>query len=105
MSQSDRPDKDEAFEEFVRRDRGRLLVAATLLTAGDRDRAEDLVQSTLVRLYLSWRRTARRDTYAYARRTLINVFLDQRRRPSSRREYTVALVPEVAGADDIIAWT
>src|SRR5215831_18131519 len=66
------PDPDAAaFHEFVVARSPALLRSAYLLV-GDRDRAEDLVQTALVKTYLAWRRI--RDTgavEAYARRVLM----------------------------------
>jgi DNA-directed RNA polymerase specialized sigma24 family protein len=47
---------DEAFHDFVVSTRGDLLRTATLLAAGDRHLAEDLVQVSLTRLYVAWGR-------------------------------------------------
>jgi RNA polymerase sigma-70 factor (sigma-E family) len=91
--------RDAEFEEFVRRKRPALLGTAAVLTAGDHFLAEDLVQGTLVRLYLSWGRVLKRDRpEAYARRILVNSFIDHRRRPSVARERVTAEVPDRATA-------
>ena len=85
---------DDEFESFVRRRRGHLVGTATVLTAGDAFLAEDLVQGTLVRLYLAWGRARSGNVDAYARRVLVNAFIDHRRRPSVRREHTVESLPD-----------
>ncbi|MBB5791387.1 SigE family RNA polymerase sigma factor [Jiangella mangrovi] len=87
---------DEAsYGEFVRARRRSLLRTAFLLT-GDWHAAEDLVQETLTKLYLHWRRVRRReDTDAYVRRILLNAYIDSTRRPW-RREHAVGVVPEDA---------
>jgi RNA polymerase sigma-70 factor (sigma-E family) len=87
------------FEEFVRRSRGELLATATTLTAGDRHLAEDLTQTALVRLYLAWGRARDTRVEAYARRVLVNCFLDHRRRPWVSRERSVDVLPDTAGLD------
>lgn len=57
-----------------------LLRAAFLLT-GSQDAAEDLVQETMVRVFVHWRRVARADSPpAYVRRMLLSVFLRGRER-------------------------
>lgn len=87
--------RDEEFHAYVLDRRQGLLRTATLLTAGDRHHAEDVVQSTLTRLYLSWplfSRAANRD--GYARRALVNAFIDEQRRPWRRREHVVKTLPE-----------
>lgn len=79
------------FVAFTRAHRGDLVRTATLLGAGDVAFAEDLVQTTLTRLYLSWSRVRRADSpLAYARRSLTHVFIDETRRAHRRRETTVA---------------
>ncbi|HZC69578.1 MAG TPA: SigE family RNA polymerase sigma factor [Jatrophihabitans sp.] len=86
--------REEEFERYVRRRRGPLLRSATLLTAGDTYLAEDLVQTTLVRLYLAWPRARRTDLDAYARRALVNNLIDEKRRPFTRRERLVERLPD-----------
>jgi RNA polymerase sigma-70 factor (sigma-E family) len=87
---------DDEFERFVRDRRGQLVGTATVLTAGDGFLAEDLVQGTLVRLYLAWGRARSGNVDAYARRVLVNAFIDHRRRPFVRRERAVATLPDTA---------
>ena len=92
--------RDEEFRSYVVDRRGELLRTATLLTAGDVHQGEDLVQATLTRLYLSWSsfsQTTNRD--AYARRALVNAFIDERRRPWHRRERVSSQMPDAAAAD------
>ena len=91
------------YEAFVRTHRGELLATATSLAAGDRHLAEDLTQATLVRLYLHWGRVRETRAGAYARRALVNCFLDHRRRAWVRREQSVDMPPDRAmddGVDD-----
>jgi len=87
---------DDEFEMFVRGRRSHLVGTATALTAGDTFLAEDLVQGTLVRLYLAWGRARSGNVEAYARRVLVNAFIDHRRRPFVRRERAVASLPDAA---------
>jgi RNA polymerase sigma-70 factor (sigma-E family) len=82
------------FEVFVRRHRGGLVATATALTGGDRHLAEDLTQGALVRLYLAWGRARGTHLEAYARRVLVNGFLDHRRRAWVSRERSVEAVPD-----------
>jgi RNA polymerase sigma-70 factor (sigma-E family) len=88
--------RDQEFEAFVRKSRARLLRVATNLTAGDPHLAEDLVQTTLVRLYVAWPRARRTHLDAYATRTLVNSLIDQSRRPYVRRERPLDRLPERA---------
>lgn len=68
------------FVTFLESRTDSLLVTAFLLTR-DRHRAEELVQDTLVALYPKWHRVARADSaVAYVRRSMVNRFLNQRRR-------------------------
>lgn len=88
---------DEAsYRDFVSARRRALLRTAFLLS-GDWHLAEDLVQITLVKLYLTWARIRRSgDVDGYARKTLVNAYLDERRRPW-RREQATDVMPERAG--------
>jgi RNA polymerase sigma-70 factor (sigma-E family) len=93
-------DDADAFAAFVRSSARSLFGTAYLLT-GDGNRAEELVQDTLARLYPRWPRIAALDApLAYARRALANRFVSQQRRPMSR-ELVVAEVPEAADRRDL----
>jgi RNA polymerase sigma-70 factor (sigma-E family) len=95
-----RTSHEEEFRAYVVASRAALVHTATLLTAGDRHRAEDLVQTTLTRLYLAWPRIRPRDGLdAYARRALVNAMIDEQRRPFRRREHSHAEVPDHAETD------
>jgi len=86
--------RDDEFVAFTSAHRYDLLRTATLLCAGDAATAEDLVQTTLTRLYLSWARVRAADSrLAYARASLTNAFIDEMRRAHRRRETYPALVP------------
>jgi RNA polymerase sigma-70 factor (sigma-E family) len=88
--------RGEEFEQYVFARRAELLRTATLLTAGDRHLAEDLVQSTLTRLYVAWPAFQRaRNPGGYARRALVNALVDERRRPWRREEALQADLPEL----------
>lgn len=63
-----------------------LLTTAWMLTA-DRHAAEDLVQETLVRVYVKWARVGGEQPASYARRVLANLHTDRWRR--TRREVLV----------------
>ena len=78
MHESDRAAE---FVGFVRAHRRDLMRTAVLLCAGDEGFAEDVVQTTLTRMYLSWPRVRRSDIpLAYARKALTHVFIDEYRR-------------------------
>ena len=89
-------EREDQFREFVTRSRGRLLRTATLLAAGDSHRAEDLVQTILVRIYVAWPQIRDDTRDAYARKALINAYFDERRRPFFRKELPRAESPDVA---------
>lgn len=79
------------FVAFTRAHRADLVRTAVLLCAGDEAYAEDLVQTTLTKLYLAWGRVRRADSpLAYARRSLTHVFFDELKRAHRRRERVVA---------------
>lgn len=70
---------DEEFIEFAAAASGRLRRVAFML-CGDWHTAEDLAQTALAKVYVSWRRIKRRDAaQAYASRTLLNVYLADKR--------------------------
>ena len=79
--------RDTEFVEFVTAQRTALLRMARLLTAGDDAAAEDLVQTTLTRLYVHWPRVRRAgNPVGYARTSLTHAFVDEQRRAYTRRE-------------------
>jgi RNA polymerase sigma-70 factor (sigma-E family) len=71
--------RDEQFEAFVT-ETGPYLLRVALLLSGDRNHAEDLVQTTFERTYRSWDRVRRTDPRAYARKVLVNLRIDRWRR-------------------------
>jgi RNA polymerase sigma-70 factor (sigma-E family) len=86
------------FSAFARDQGPRLLRAAEYLT-NDPHNAQDLVQVSLTKVYLAWAAARRGDTYAYARRVLVNCHTDTWRR-RRWRESLVAEPPDVALAPD-----
>lgn len=87
------------FESYVVARRAQLGRTAYLM-CGDWDRAEDVVQDTLARLYVHWRRASRAGNLdAYVRRSLVNAYLAEGRRPW-RRERATEHLPETAYADE-----
>jgi RNA polymerase sigma-70 factor (sigma-E family) len=69
-------------------DAGPYLLRVALLLCGDRNHAEDLVQTTFERTYRSWRRARATDPRAYARKVLVNLRIDRWR--GARREVLIA---------------
>ncbi len=92
-------DRYQEFLEFVATNRGRMLRTARLLTAGDAHGAEDLVQTALTRLYVHWNKVSRADGPSrYADRTLLNVFIDERKRLWRHRETSTAQLADAEPA-------
>ena len=84
---------EDDFHAFVSERWSALLRTAYLLT-GDRDRAEDLVQSALVRAYRHWAKIQRAGTSeSYVRRIMVNLNTDWWRRLGSH-EHRVESAPD-----------
>ncbi|WP_371476754.1 SigE family RNA polymerase sigma factor [Kitasatospora sp. NBC_00315] len=76
----------EDFTSFVQARSAALFRTALLLT-GERHAADDLVQSTLEKVYRHWRRVRSADVpEAYARRILVNLANDRWRRQRGHAE-------------------
>jgi RNA polymerase sigma-70 factor (sigma-E family) len=73
------------FEAFARADGTRLLRAAEHLT-GDVHSAQDLLQTALTKVFVSWGAASRGNSYAYARQVLVNCHIDSWRRRRWREE-------------------
>lgn len=87
------------FRGWVAEGRAGLRRTAYLL-CGDWYLADDLVQETLARMFSVWERVTRSGPPdAYARKVLLNLALDHRRRPS-RREVAAAVLPERASPEE-----
>jgi RNA polymerase sigma-70 factor (sigma-E family) len=92
----DRTDRgrDAEFSEYMHARQPALLRTAYLLT-GDRHTAEDLVQTALAKLYLSWDKVQRQEAVdGYVRRILVNEHNSLWRRGWKRRETTTAELPD-----------
>lgn len=71
---------DEEFQQFATARWPRLLRTAYLLT-GEQHAAEDLVQSSLERVYVAWRKvSAADDPDAYVRRVMVNAHARKHRK-------------------------
>ena len=100
-----RSPRDEEFSAFVTGRRAALLRTACLLTAGDQHLAEDLVQTALARMYVAWPKVRRSESAdAYARRIIVNAYIDEVRRPRWRREQTVSDPPDRPDAGPPDGW-
>ena len=85
---------DADFASYLEARQPSLLRTAYLLT-GSQHGAEDLVQETMAKLYLSWDKVRRADSLdAYVRRAMINEHNSLWRRAWKRNEVTTDLVPD-----------
>jgi RNA polymerase sigma-70 factor (sigma-E family) len=86
--------KDAEFSAWMTARQPALLRTAYLLT-GDHHSAEDLVQLTLAKVYLSWDKVQKREVIdGYARRIMVNENNSIWRRAWKKRELTTDQVPE-----------
>jgi RNA polymerase sigma-70 factor (sigma-E family) len=93
-------ERDADFSAYLAARQPALLRTAYLLT-GSRADAEDLVQTSLAKLYLAWDRVREREAVdAYARRILLNEHHSLWRRAWRRRELPVEQVPEGDASSD-----
>ena len=93
-------DRDADFTAYLQARQAPLLRTAYLLT-GDQHQAEDLLQTSLAKLYLAWDRVRDRESVdAYVRRIMVNEHNSLWRRAWKRREVTTDLVgvPATASA-------
>jgi RNA polymerase sigma-70 factor (sigma-E family) len=85
---------EESFRRFADEHAAKLRRSAYLL-CGDWHLAEDLMQSTLIKIYRSWTRIQSDDVMTnYSRTVLLRTWLDEKRRPWRRSEQSAAEVPE-----------
>jgi RNA polymerase sigma-70 factor (sigma-E family) len=88
------------FEEFVT-SRAAVLLRLAVLLSGDIHRAEDLLQTVLVRAYQRWDRVGAADQpEAYLKRMLVNEQLSWRRRRASGELPVAEAPPEAAAVTD-----
>jgi RNA polymerase sigma-70 factor (sigma-E family) len=88
-------ERDREFSAFVSAQRPVLVRLAALLLTGDRAAAEDVVQTALTRLYVTWPKVRPDTLNAYARRSVVNAVIDDRRKLFRRRERSQAELPDV----------
>ncbi|CAL9360601.1 SigE family RNA polymerase sigma factor [Streptomyces sp. DH-12] len=92
----------DGFDEFVAARWSALLHVARLLTGGDRQRAEDLVQEALVKLWFAWPKVAEQAPEAYVRQVMVRLAA----RSARRRwwgERPVGELPDRPGPGDVSA--
>jgi RNA polymerase sigma-70 factor, ECF subfamily len=94
----DRHKRDEQFTDFVNA-RSRALLGTAYLLVSDRQRAEDLVQTALLKTYLAWPKLREaRAVEAYVRRTMVTTTISWSRR-RWRGEIPSGALPQEAGCD------
>ncbi|MEN3360795.1 MAG: hypothetical protein V7637_4777 [Mycobacteriales bacterium] len=87
-----RASEEEGFRQYAQARSPALLRTAYLL-CGDWHRAEDIVSTAVVKLYLAWPAMSRvQHLDAYVRQIVVRVWLDERRRPW-RREHLTGTLP------------
>jgi len=90
--------EEDEFREFATEQAGSLRRCAYLF-CGDWHLAEDLMQSTLIKMYRAWPKVRRQESLRnYARTVLLNTWLDEKRRPWRRSELSDGVVPDAADA-------
>jgi RNA polymerase sigma-70 factor (sigma-E family) len=91
--------RDEDFSAYMQARQPSLLRTAYLLT-GDRHSAEDLVQTSLAKLYLAWDKVQDRQSVdAYVRRIMVNENNSLWRRGWKKREHATDVLPETGRVD------
>ncbi|WP_183095740.1 SigE family RNA polymerase sigma factor [Nocardioides stalactiti] len=95
MSRKDRATaRDAEFTEYLAVRQPSLLRTAYLLT-GDRHTAEDVLQTSLAKLYLAWDKVHDRGAVdAYVRRIMVNENNSLWRRAWKKREWATDEIPE-----------
>ena len=92
--------RDAEFAEYMHARQASLLRTAYLLT-GDRHSAEDLVQTSLAKLYLAWDKVHDRGSMdGYVRRIMVNENNSLWRRPWKKREVAAEAMPERQVVDE-----
>ncbi|MCE7010179.1 SigE family RNA polymerase sigma factor [Kibdelosporangium philippinense] len=88
------------YASFVR-SRTPALRSTAYVLCGDWHRADDLLQTTLLKLYLVWPRLVRHgELDGYARRVLVRAFLHENRRKWRSREHSAAELPDIQAERD-----
>ncbi|GIG67268.1 SigE family RNA polymerase sigma factor [Phytomonospora endophytica] len=93
-----RSDQEDEFRQYVVTRTERLRRFA-YLCCGDWHRAEDVVQTALLRLYRAWNRASRRSVDGYTRRIIVNLLIDEYRLVWFRRVHVSDRLPDRAPPD------
>jgi RNA polymerase sigma-70 factor (sigma-E family) len=90
--------EDGEFVAFVERSGSRLCDTAFWLCR-DWSLAQDLTQTALIKVYLSWRRIKHDDPYRYCKQVLLRTYLDHKRLKRSAEVQTDEVPDRPAAAD------
>ncbi len=96
-------DPEHEFRAFAQA-RSRALLRTAYMITGDHQHAEDLLQTTLTKVFVAWPRI--RDTTsaeAYARRTLVTTYVSWRRRRWWQEQPTGEDLDRPVESDDAVA--
>ncbi len=92
--------RDAEFTAYLQARQPSLLRTAYLLT-GDRNHAEDVLQTSLAKLYLAWDKVRDRDSVdAYVRRIMVNENNSMWRRGWKKREHATEVIPDAPHHDE-----
>lgn len=91
--------RDAEFTAYLHARQPSLLRTAYLLT-GNRHQAEDVLQTSLAKLYLAWDKVRDRDSVdAYVRRIMVNENNSLWRRGWRKREFATEVLPDAPVTD------
>ncbi|WP_341923715.1 SigE family RNA polymerase sigma factor [Nocardioides psychrotolerans] len=91
--------RDAEFTAYLHARQPSLLRTAYLLT-GDKHQAEDVLQTSLAKLYLAWDKVRDRDSVdAYVRRIMVNENNSLWRRGWRKREFATEVLPDAPVTD------
>ena len=94
-----RAEREAAYVDYVASRQVHLRRVAYAI-CGDWHRADDLLQTSLTKLYVAWPRVCGKGTEdAYVRQIMVRTNIDEHRRPW-RRERVTDTLPEQAGVPD-----
>lgn len=96
-----RADAERDYVEYARACLNRLRPMAYILS-GDPHRAADLVQETLVKLYVKWPKIRGVENLdGYVRQILLREFLQEQRRPWARIRLTGTVAESIGGSQPV----
>jgi RNA polymerase sigma-70 factor (sigma-E family) len=90
--------EDDEFVAFVEQSGSRVRDTAFWL-CGDWSLAQDLTQTTFIKVYLTWRRIKHHDPFPYCKQVLLRTYLDHTRLKSSAEVQTDVVPDRPVAAD------